>query len=161
MSAVAPPVSPARAVLPYQVVMAVIMGSIGGIIAVLGALRDELGFADSEIGIVVTDGLEMAGIVDKYGSGEAAVRAVEAGADMVMVKPGTLFLDVIKQASQRFDVCIFAYQVSGEYAMLKIASQTGVIDWESAILESLICLKRSGASAILTYAALEVAEMII
>lgn len=56
MSAVAPPVSPARAVLPYQIVMAVIMGSIGGIIAVLGELRDELGFADSEIGIVVTAG---------------------------------------------------------------------------------------------------------
>jgi len=56
VSAVAPPVSPARAVLPYQVVMAVIMGSIGGIIAVLGELRDELGFADSQIGIVVTAG---------------------------------------------------------------------------------------------------------
>lgn len=86
---------------------------------------------------------------------------IEEGADMVMVKPGMPFLDIINEASRRFDVHIFAYQVSGEYAMLKIASEKGALDWQKVMLESLICFKRAGASAVLTYAALEAAELLV
>lgn len=86
---------------------------------------------------------------------------IEEGADMVMVKPGMPFLDIINEASQRFDVHVLAYQVSGEYAMLKIASENGALDWDKVMIESLICFKRAGTSAILTYAALEAAELII
>ena len=86
---------------------------------------------------------------------------IEEGADMVMVKPGMPFLDIINEASQRFDVHVLAYQVSGEYAMLKIASENGALDWDKIMIESLICFKRAGTSAILTYAALEAAELII
>ena len=85
---------------------------------------------------------------------------IEEGADMVMVKPGMPFLDIISEAAHRFDVHILAYQVSGEYAMLKIAAENGALDWEKSIIESLICFKRAGASAIFTYAALEAAELI-
>lgn len=93
-----------------------------------------------------------------------AMREIEhdiaEGADMVMVKPGMPFLDVISEASARFDTHILAYQVSGEYSMLKFASMGGALDWEKSIIESLICFKRAGASAIFTYAALEVAELL-
>lgn len=86
---------------------------------------------------------------------------IEEGADMVMVKPGMPFLDIINEASQRFDIHVLAYQVSGEYAMLKIASENGALDWEKIMIESLVCFKRAGTSAILTYAALEAAELLI
>lgn len=93
-----------------------------------------------------------------------AMREIEQditeGADMIMVKPGMPYLDVIREAAGRFDVHIFAYQVSGEYSMLKIASEAGVLDWQKVIIESLTSFKRAGASGIFTYAALEVAKMI-
>jgi len=93
-----------------------------------------------------------------------AMREIEyditEGADMVMVKPGMPFLDVIHAASSNFDIRIFAYQVTGEYAMLKLAAEAGALDWEAAILESLMAFRRAGASAILSYAALEVAEIL-
>lgn len=85
---------------------------------------------------------------------------ISEGADMILVKPGMPYLDVISQASQNFNTHIFAYQVSGEYAMLKFAAINGALNWEKAIVESLTCIKRAGASAIFTYAALEVADMI-
>lgn len=85
---------------------------------------------------------------------------IKEGADMIMVKPGMPYLDVIREASRKFDVHIFAYQVSGEYSMLKIASDAGAFEWEKVIIESLISFKRAGASGIFTYAALEVADMI-
>ncbi len=93
-----------------------------------------------------------------------AMREIELdlneGADIIMIKPGMPFLDVIHAAANSFDVNIFAYQVSGEYAMLKFAAEAGAINWQASILESLIGLKRAGASAIFTYAALEVAELL-
>jgi len=70
------------------------------------------------------------------------------------------FLDIISEASQSFNVHVFAYQVSGEYAMIKFAAENGALDWEKAIVESLISFKRAGASAIFTYAALEVADFL-
>jgi porphobilinogen synthase len=93
-----------------------------------------------------------------------AMREIEQdiaeGADMVMIKPGMPYLDVIREASGRFDVHVFAYQVSGEYSMLKMAAEAGAFEWEKVIVESLVSFKRAGASGIFTYAALDVADMI-
>ncbi|GAB4162608.1 MAG: porphobilinogen synthase [Rickettsiaceae bacterium] len=86
---------------------------------------------------------------------------INEGADMIMVKPGMLCLDIIKEASHSYNTHIFAFQVSGEYSMIKFAAQNGVLNWEKSIVESLICLKRAGASAIFTYAALEVADILL
>ncbi len=80
------------------------------------------------------------------------------GADMVMVKPGLPYLDVIKRVKDKFDVPVFAYQVSGEYSMHKAAIDKGWIDNE-VIFESLMCLKRAGATGILTYFAKEFAQL--
>ncbi len=80
------------------------------------------------------------------------------GADMVMVKPGLPYLDVIKRVKDKFDVPVFAYQVSGEYSMHKAAIDKGWIDKE-VIFESLLCFKRAGATGILTYFAKEFAQL--
>lgn len=85
---------------------------------------------------------------------------IDEGADMIMVKPGLPYIDVIREASNGFNVPIFAYQVSGEYSMMKFASQAGALNWESVLIESLISMKRAGASGIFTYAALEAAEIL-
>jgi porphobilinogen synthase len=85
---------------------------------------------------------------------------IEEGADMILIKPGMPYLDVVREASQSFNTHILAYQVSGEYAMLKFAAEHGALNWEKAIIESLTCIKRAGASAIFTYAALEVAALL-
>lgn len=95
-------------------------------------------------------------------NGDEALREVELdlaeGADMVMVKPGLPYLDVIRRIKDRFGVPTFAYQVSGEYAMLKAAAGQGWLDERKTVLESLLSLKRAGADAILTYYALAVAK---
>lgn len=83
---------------------------------------------------------------------------IEEGADMVMVKPALHYLDIIYRVSQATDIPLFVYQVSGEYAMIKLASQQGAIDGEAAMMEALIACKRAGATAILTYAACDIAE---
>jgi porphobilinogen synthase len=80
------------------------------------------------------------------------------GADMVMVKPGLPYLDIIHRIKDRFGVPTFAYQVSGEYAMLKAAAQNGWLDERKTVLESLLALRRAGADAILTYYAKSVAQ---
>ncbi len=80
------------------------------------------------------------------------------GADMVMVKPGMPYLDIIRRVKERFGVPTLAYQVSGEYAMIKAAALNGWLDGERAMLESLTAFKRAGSDAILTYFALEAAE---
>ena len=80
------------------------------------------------------------------------------GADMVMVKPGMPYLDIVRRVKERFGVPTFAYQVSGEYAMLKAAAQNGWLDEKKAVLESLLAFKRAGADGILTYFALHAAR---
>ncbi|MFO0110346.1 MAG: porphobilinogen synthase [Alphaproteobacteria bacterium] len=80
------------------------------------------------------------------------------GADMVMVKPGLLYLDVIARVRAAFQVPVFAYHVSGEYAMLKSAAAAGMIDEKAALMETMLAFKRAGASAIFTYAAKDLAE---
>lgn len=85
---------------------------------------------------------------------------IEEGADMIMVKPAMPYLDVIAEARRRFDVPLAAYQVSGEYAMLEAAARNGWIDRERVMLESLISIRRAGASTILTYYAKEAAKLL-
>ena len=83
---------------------------------------------------------------------------IAEGADMVMVKPGLFYLDIIRRVKEEFGMPTFAYQVSGEYAMIKGAAENGWVDWESTIMESLLAFKRAGANGVLTYAAIEVAQ---
>lgn len=80
------------------------------------------------------------------------------GADMVMVKPGMPYLDIVRRVKDTFAVPTFAYQVSGEYSMLMAAIQNGWLDEKAAIMESLLCFKRAGADGILTYFAKQVAQ---
>ncbi len=82
---------------------------------------------------------------------------IEEGADMVMVKPGMPYLDVVRRVKDRFEVPTFVYQVSGEYAMIKAAAQNGWLDERACMLESLLAFKRAGADGILTYFALDAA----
>jgi porphobilinogen synthase len=82
---------------------------------------------------------------------------VDEGADMVMVKPAGPYLDLIRSARERFDVPLAAYQVSGEYAMLKAAAANGWIDEQAAATESLVAIRRAGADVIITYYAKEIA----
>ncbi len=91
---------------------------------------------------------------------EAELDVLE-GADMLMVKPGLPYLDVLAKLHEAFNVPVLAYQVSGEYSMIKAAAQKGWIDEKAVVLESLLAFKRAGAAAIITYFALGAAEWII
>lgn len=84
---------------------------------------------------------------------------VEEGADMIMVKPALPYLDILSAVRQEFDLPLSAYQVSGEYAMIKAAGQNGWVDEEKVMMESLICIKRAGADFIFTYFAKEAAAL--
>lgn len=85
---------------------------------------------------------------------------IEEGADMIMVKPAMPYLDVIAAARERFDLPLAAYQVSGEYAMIEAAARNQWIDRERVMMESLLCIRRAGASIILTYHAKEAAKLL-
>ncbi len=85
---------------------------------------------------------------------------VQEGADTVIIKPGLPYLDVIRECHHQFSCPIHAYQVSGEYSMLKAASDEGFLDYNAALLESLIAFKRAGACGVWTYAALEAAKLL-
>ncbi len=99
-----------------------------------------------------------------YANAAEALREVEQdlaeGADSVMVKPGLPYLDVVRAVKDEFNVPVFAYQVSGEYAMIEFAAQHGAFDRQAALLESLAAFKRAGASGVLSYFALEVAHLL-
>lgn len=83
---------------------------------------------------------------------------IEEGADMVMVKPGLPYLDIVRRVKEEFGVPTYAYQVSGEYAMLKAAAQNGWLDEQACVMESLLAFKRAGADGVLTYFAMDVAR---
>ena len=83
---------------------------------------------------------------------------IEEGADIVMVKPALPYLDVIRAATDNFEIPMAAYNVSGEFAMIKAAAANGWIEEERAAMESLLCIKRAGASLILTYWAKDAAK---
>ena len=122
--------------------------------AFYGPFRDALG-SKSSLGKSDKRGYQM-----DCANSDEALREVELdlaeGADMVMVKPGMPYLDILRRVKERFAVPTFAYQVSGEYAMLKGAIERGWLD-EAAMLESLIAFKRAGADGILTYFAVDAA----
>ena len=98
------------------------------------------------------------------GNSDEALREVALdiaeGADMVMVKPGMPYLDIVRRVKDEFKVPTFAYQVSGEYAMLKAAAQNGWLDHDAVMMESLLAFKRAGADGVLTYFALDAARLI-
>ena len=98
------------------------------------------------------------------GNSDEALREVAMdiaeGADMVMVKPGMPYLDIVRRVKEEFKVPTFAYQVSGEYAMLKAAAQNGWLDHDAVMMESLLAFKRAGADGILTYFARDAARLI-
>jgi porphobilinogen synthase len=85
---------------------------------------------------------------------------IAEGADMVMVKPGMPYLDIVYRVKQQFGMPTFAYQVSGEYAMLMAAVQNGWLDQDRVILESLLAFKRAGADGVLSYFAPRAAELL-
>ena len=98
------------------------------------------------------------------GNSDEALREIaldlDEGADMVMVKPGMPYLDIVRRVKDEFGVPTYAYQVSGEYAMLKAAAQNGWLAHDAVMMEALLCFKRAGCDGILTYFALEAAELL-
>lgn len=152
----------------------------------VGAIRkclDELGFIDTSILAysakyassfyspfrdAVTSNAKLKGSKESYqmdpANSDEAYHEVacdlKEGADIIMVKPALPYLDIIRRIKDEFKVPTFAYQVSGEYAMLKAASQKGWIDEKKCVWESLLGIKRAGADAIITYYALEVASLL-
>mgnify|MGYP003338481445 CR=1 FL=1 len=98
------------------------------------------------------------------GNSDEALREVAMdigeGADMVMVKPGMPYLDIVRRVKDEFKVPTFAYQVSGEYAMIKAAAQNGWLDHDACMMESLLAFKRAGADGVLTYFAIQAAELL-
>lgn len=98
------------------------------------------------------------------GNSDEAMREIaldlQEGADMIMVKPGMPYLDIVQRAKSTFGAPTFVYQVSGEYAMLRAAAQNGWLDGEACMMESLLAFKRAGADGILTYFALEAAAVL-
>ncbi|MGB0900604.1 porphobilinogen synthase [Halocynthiibacter sp.] len=101
--------------------------------------------------------------MDPANSDEAmrlVARDLSEGADMIMVKPGMPYLDICHRAKSEFGVPVFAYQVSGEYAMIKAAAQNGWVDGEKVMMESLMGFKRAGCDGVLTYFAPEVAKLL-
>ena len=123
-----------------------------------GPFRDAVGAASVLIGDKNTYQM------DPANSNEALrmiARDLSEGADLVMVKPGMPYLDICQRAKAEFQVPTFAYQVSGEYAMLKAAAQNGWLDGRQVMLESLMAFKRAGCDGVLTYFAPEVAEILL
>jgi porphobilinogen synthase len=123
--------------------------------AFYGPFRDAVGSSKTLVGDKRTYQMDPA-------NSEEALREVELdiseGADSVMVKPGMPYLDILRRVKDTFGMPTFAYQVSGEYAMIMAAAQNGWLDGEQAMMESLICFKRAGADGVLTYFAPRVAE---
>lgn len=116
--------------------------------AFYGPFRDAIGTSKTLIGDKRTYQMD-------FGNSDEALREVESdiaeGADMIMVKPGLPYLDIVRRVKDTFAMPTFAYQVSGEYAMIRAAEERGWIDGERAMLESLFAFKRAGADGILTY----------
>ena len=90
---------------------------------------------------------------------EASLDVAE-GADMLMVKPGLPYLDMVTRVKEAFGLPTVAFQVSGEYAMLKSAAEAGAMDFDRALMESLMCFRRAGADAVITYAAEKAADLL-
>jgi porphobilinogen synthase len=124
--------------------------------AFYGPFRDAVGSAGS-LGKASKETYQMDPANSNEALHEVALDIAE-GADMVMVKPGLPYLDIIYRVKESFKMPTLAYQVSGEYAMLKAAGQNGWINYQACVLESLLAFKRAGADAVLTYFAIEASE---
>jgi porphobilinogen synthase len=125
--------------------------------AFYGPFRDAIGTSATLVGDKRTYQMDPANAAEALREAEADILE---GADMLMVKPGMPYLDVLWRVKEAFAMPTFAYQVSGEYAMIEAAARNGWIDGERAMLESLIAFKRAGADGILTYFAPRVAEIL-
>ncbi|AQW30693.1 porphobilinogen synthase [Ralstonia syzygii subsp. celebesensis] len=126
--------------------------------AFYGPFRDAVGSAAS-----LGKGNKMTYQMDPANSDEALREValdIAEGADMVMVKPGMPYLDIVRRVKDEFRFPTYVYQVSGEYAMLKAAAQNGWLDHDKVVLESLLAFKRAGANGILTYFALDAARLL-
>lgn len=126
--------------------------------AFYGPFRDAVGSAQS-LGAADKRTYQM-----NPANGDEALREVALdvaeGADMVMVKPGMPYLDIVRRVKEAFGLPTFAYQVSGEYAMLRGAAAQGWLDWDKVLFESMLSFKRAGANGVLTYAAPEIAKLL-
>jgi porphobilinogen synthase len=125
--------------------------------AFYGPFRDAIGSAKALTGDKRSYQMDPA---NSYEALREVALDIAEGADMVMIKPGLPYLDVLYRVKERFGMPTFAYQVSGEYAMLVAAAERGFIERERAILESLLAFRRAGASGIFTYFALEAARLL-
>ena len=126
--------------------------------AYYGPFRDAVGSA-AALGAADKKTYQM----DPANTGEALREAaldIEEGADILIVKPGMPYLDIVRRVSDGFDVPVIAYQVSGEYAMLKAAAGKGWLDEEKCMMEGLLAFKRAGASGIMSYFAMAAAELL-
>jgi porphobilinogen synthase len=121
-----------------------------------GPFRDAVG-SSSSLGVASKKTYQQAPSQSDEALHEVALDLAE-GADSVMVKPGMPYLDIVQRVKETFAVPTFAYQVSGEYAMLSAAAQNGWLDRKQTVMESLLAFKRAGADGILTYFAADVAE---
>jgi porphobilinogen synthase len=126
--------------------------------AFYGPFRDAVGASGALVGDKKTYQMDPANRDEAL---RLVARDLDEGADMVMVKPGLPYLDICRQVRDRFGVPVFAYQVSGEYAMIEAAAQNGWIDGEKVMLESLMAFKRAGCNGILTYFAPRVARLLL
>ncbi|MES1200968.1 MAG: porphobilinogen synthase [Pseudomonadota bacterium] len=131
--------------------------------AFYGPYREAIGSGKLGTGSVANPGDKQTYQMD-YGNTDEALREVALdvaeGADMLLVKPGLPYLDIVRRVKHAFALPTFAFQVSGEYAMIKAAAANGWLDEDRAILESLTAFKRAGADGVVTYFAPKVAEMI-
>jgi porphobilinogen synthase len=122
-----------------------------------GPFRDAVGASSALTGDKNTYQMDPA-------NSDEALRLVERdlneGADMIMVKPGMPYLDICRRVKDTFGVPTYAYQVSGEFAMLRAAAQSGWLDGDAVMMESLMCFKRAGCDGILTYFAPEAAKIL-
>ncbi len=123
--------------------------------AYYGPFREAVGSGQRLLGDKKTYQLDFANTDEAL---REVAQDIEEGADMVMVKPGMPYLDMVRRVRDSFNVPVFVYQVSGEYAMIRLAGEAGAVDGEAAMLESLWAFKRAGAKGILTYFALEAAR---
>ena len=126
--------------------------------AFYGPFRDAVGSANS-----LGKGDKSTYQMDPANSNEALREValdIAEGADMVMVKPGMPYLDIVRRVKDEFQVPTFAYQVSGEYAMIKAASQNGWLDHDKTMMEAMLAFKRAGADGVLTYFARDIARLL-
>lgn len=129
--------------------------------AFYGPFRDALGSAPVDIASVPKDKKTyQMDLADRYGAIRGAQMDVDEGADIVMVKPGLPYLDIVRELKNRVNVPVAVYQVSGEYAMLKAAAEKGWLDHDAVMLEQLLAIKRAGATMVASYFAKDVVAIL-